>query len=257
MRKKYFILMVLMLIPVLILTACGGGETTTSGQTTTPSPATTTPTPSLTETQTTTLPPTTTPPPTTDTVTPTQTPTPTETPEPTPTETPEPTTTEPPEDEMLPEPAVFTITSSAFENGEPIPLIYSYYGGNKSVPLNWSGAPEGTVSFALIMEDPDAPGIVFTHWLVYNIPADVFELEEGQPMTPTLSNGATQGINDYGGLGYGGPAPPAGTTHRFYFRLYALDTTLDLAPGSTKSQLVNAMQNHILGEAELMGTFST
>ena len=155
-----------------------------------------------------------------------------------------------------PEPDVFTITSSGFDNGEPIPSKYSYYGGNKSPPLRWSGAPEGTVSFALIMDDPDSPGAVFTHWIVYNIPADVLDLAEGQPMLPTLSNGARQGINDFGGLGYGGPAPPAGTTHRFYFKIYALDTTLDLAAGSVKYQLVNAMQNHILGEAELMGTFS-
>lgn len=155
-----------------------------------------------------------------------------------------------------PEATVFTITSSAFENGEPIPGIYSYYGGNKSPPLSWSGAPEGTVSFALIMDDPDAPGVVFTHWLVYNIPADVMEMDEGQPMIPTLDNGASQGLNDFGGLGYGGPAPPAGTTHRFYFKLYALDTTLDMASGSVKYQLVNAMQGHILDEAELMGTYS-
>jgi len=134
-----------------------------------------------------------------------------------------------------------------------MPGKYSLYGGNKSPPLSWSGAPEGTVSFALIMEDPD--GGMWSHWVIFNIPADVLELAEGQPATPTLSNGAMQGYNDFPSMGYGGPSPPFGT-HRYYFRLYALDTTLDLAPGSTRSQLRIAMQGHIIEEIEYMGTYS-
>ena len=247
MRKKYCTLLILMLIPVLILTACGGGgttTTTTAGQTTTPATTTATSTPTATQTPTTT-------PPATATVTPTQTPT--ETPEPTPTETPEPTPTETPEPTPTPEPEVFTLTSSAFEYGEPMPGKYSLYAGNKSPPLSWSGTPEGTISFALIMEDPD--GGMWSHWVIFNIPADVLELAEGQPTTPTLSNGAMQGYNDFPSMGYGGPSPPFGT-HRYYFRLYALDTTLDLAPGSTRSQLRIAMQGHIIEEIEYMGTYS-
>lgn len=261
MGKKLLVVLAMVLIPIVILTACGGEETTTTS-----APAATTPqttaalTPSETETPTTT--PATTPsetateapgPTPTETATEAPEPTPTETPEPTPTETTEPTPTETLEDTIPPEPEVFTLMSSAFENGEPMPGIYSYYGGNKSPPLSWSGAPEGTVSFALIMEDPD--GGYWVHWIVFNIPSDVFELEEGLPIMLTLDNGAMQGSNSWGGMGYGGPAPPSGT-HRYYFRLYALDTMLDLPTGALKYQLVNAMQDHILGEVELMGTFS-
>ena len=162
-----------------------------------------------------------------------------------------------PELKAPPEPELFTLTSSAFEYSEPIPLTYSYYGGDKSVPLSWSGAPEGTVSFVLIMDDPDSPGGTFTHWLVFNIPSTVSELAEGLPIRPTLDNGAVQGLNDFGQTGYGGPAPPSGNTHRYYFKLYALDTILNLSSIAIDNQVMNAMQGHILGEAEYMGTYSS
>ncbi len=134
-----------------------------------------------------------------------------------------------------------------------MPAKYSYYGGNKSPPLSWSGVPEGTKSFALIMEDPD--GGYWTHWVIFNIPATVFALVENQPYTATISGIGTQGVNDFGTMGYGGPSPPSGV-HHYYFRLYALDTTLNLVPGSLKYQLINAMSGHILGTAEYMGTYS-
>jgi Raf kinase inhibitor-like YbhB/YbcL family protein len=148
---------------------------------------------------------------------------------------------------------VLKITSSAFGYGEAMPSKYSYRGGNKSPPLTWNGTPKGTMSFALIMEDPD--GNNWSHWIVFNIPADVFELAEGLPVTSPLPNGALQGKNNWGGIGYGGPSPSSGT-HHYYFRLYALDTTLDLSSGATRSQLQDAMQGHILDTAEYMGIYS-
>jgi Raf kinase inhibitor-like YbhB/YbcL family protein len=106
------------------------------------------------------------------------------------------------------------------------------------------------------MEDTDAPGGIFAHWIVFNIPSDVLELAEGIPMTPTLTSGAKQGMNDFGMVGYGGPDSPSGT-HHFYFRLYALDTTLNLTSYATRSQVINAMQGHILEQAEYMGTYQS
>ena len=115
--------------------------------------------------------------------------------------------------------------------------------------------PEQAQSLALIAEDPDAPGGVFTHWLLYNIPPGVKELPEDVRRDETLPNGARQGINDFGKIGYGGPCPPGGT-HRYYFKLYALDTLLDLKPGATKEQLLDAIQGHLLAETEVMGKYS-
>jgi Raf kinase inhibitor-like YbhB/YbcL family protein len=103
------------------------------------------------------------------------------------------------------------------------------------------------------MEDPD--GGMWSHWVVFNIPSTIFELAEGIPMTPTLANGAKQGINDFGEVGYGGPDPPPGGAHHYYFRLYALDTTLNLTSNASRSQVINAMQGHILGQVEYMGTY--
>ena len=241
MKSNYSILLILILVPILMLTACGGGDTTTTvtqtATTTTTATVATTATATVTATQTTTA----TPPTVTVTATVTQTVTPTQ--EPTPTETQE------------PEPEVFTLTSTAFENGEPIPMIYSYLGGNKSPQLSWSHAPEGTVSFVILVDDPDAPSGSFSHWVVFDIPSDVFEMAEAQPITATLPNGAKQGMNDFGTNGYDGPAPPAGTIHRYFFKIYALDTMLNLSVVSTDYQVINAMQGHILGEAEYMGTY--
>jgi Raf kinase inhibitor-like YbhB/YbcL family protein len=132
-------------------------------------------------------------------------------------------------------------------------------GANRSPELSWSGAPAGTESFVLIFEDTDIPRGPFTLWVVYNIPSDVLELAEGQPVTPTLSNGAVQGTNDYGRLGYAGPNPLWGVAHNYYFKLYALDTMLDLSSGASGSEVLNAMNGpkvlsamdgHILGQVE-------
>jgi len=119
-----------------------------------------------------------------------------------------------------------------------------------SPPLNWANPPSTTKSFSMICDDPDAPRGVWVHWVLFNLPADLRELAEGASVA-----GASDGKNDFGNLGYGGPAPPRGKPHRYFFRLYALDTALDLAAGATKAQLLAAQQGHVLAEAELMGAY--
>lgn len=153
------------------------------------------------------------------------------------------------------EPMDFSLTSSAFEHEGTIPTKYSCDGDDISPPLIWTDPPEGTESFALIADDPDAPVGVWVHWVLYNIPADVRELPEGVPAQAELDDGSLHGRNGWGRNDYGGPCPPGGT-HRYFFKLYALDTTLDLGPGARKKKLLNAMDGHILAQAELMGTFS-
>lgn len=150
----------------------------------------------------------------------------------------------------------FTLTSTMFEEGQPIPRPYSGEGEDRSPPLKWSDPPKGTHSYALICEDPDAPRGTFTHWVVFNIPAVARELSEDQPRAGVQANGLTQGTNSFGSLGYNGPKPPPGKPHRYFFKLYALDRLLDLAAGATKEQLLQAMDGHVVGEAPLMGTFS-
>ena len=145
--------------------------------------------------------------------------------------------------------------SSPVIRDQKIPQHYTCDGDNVSPPLAWGNVPEQAQSLALIAEDPDAPGGVFTHWLLYNIPPGVKELPEDVRRDETLPNGARQGINDFGKIGYGGPCPPGGT-HRYYFKLYALDTLLDLKPGATKEQLLDAIQGHLLAETEVMGKYS-
>ncbi|KJR42283.1 phosphatidylethanolamine-binding protein, partial [Candidatus Magnetoovum chiemensis] len=125
---------------------------------------------------------------------------------------------------------------------------------NISVPLTWSLLPDGTKSVAIINDDPDAPVGTWVHWVIYNIPPQITSLPEGVPLDKTLSNGAIQGKNDFNKIGYGGPCPPSGT-HRYYFKIYALDAMLDLQPGATKAQLLEAMKNHTLSEGQLMGKY--
>ncbi len=122
-------------------------------------------------------------------------------------------------------------------------------------PLRWADPPQGTKTFALICDDPDAPRGTWVHWVLFNLPADRRELPEGVPAQETLDGGARQGKNDFGNLGYGGPAPPRGKPHRYFFKLYALDTALDLPAGATKDQVVAAMQGHVLAEGQLMGRY--
>jgi Raf kinase inhibitor-like YbhB/YbcL family protein len=152
-----------------------------------------------------------------------------------------------PEDPMSPEPR---ITSPAFDHGRPIPQRYTADGDNTSPPLNLDDPPEGTVSFALIVDDPDAPRGTWTHWVVWDIPASARSIPEGG-----VPDGAVQGRNSWGRADYGGPAPPSGT-HRYVFKLYALDVVLDLAPETDKAGLLMAMEAHVLGRAELMGTYA-
>lgn len=149
----------------------------------------------------------------------------------------------------------FSFSSPAFGHGQPIPAVYTCKGRDISPPLTWSDLPQGTKSLALIMDDPDAPMGTWVHWVIYNIPSTRTGLEEAIPSEERLADGSLQGKNSWRRIGYGGPCPPSGT-HRYYFRLYALDSMLSLAPGATKEQLLQAMQGHILAEAEWMGTFS-
>jgi Raf kinase inhibitor-like YbhB/YbcL family protein len=152
--------------------------------------------------------------------------------------------------------ADFVLTSSAFQDGERIPDRYTCKGEDLSPPLSWRGAPEGTKSFALIVEDPDAPGGTFIHWVIYNLPAALTELSEGVPVSKRLEDGSLQGINDFRTIGYRGPCPPPGRPHRYFFILRALDRELALPAGATKAQLEKEMRGHVLGEAKLMGTYS-
>ena len=148
------------------------------------------------------------------------------------------------------------ITSTAFEEGGMIPAKYTCDQEDVSPPLAWDSVPEGTKSLALICDDPDAPMGTWIHWVLFNIPAGVSELSENVPPERELDSGGKQGMNDFGRIGYGGPCPPGGT-HRYYFKLYALDIEIDLNPGATKEQLLKAMENHILAEAQLMGKYAS
>lgn len=149
------------------------------------------------------------------------------------------------------------LTSDAFTNGQSIPAKYSCTGKNISPALTWNGPPAGAQSFALIMDDPDAPMGTWVHWVLFNIPANARNLPEDLPLTGKNvdPNAIYVGKNSWGDTRYGGPCPPSGT-HRYYFKLYALDTTLSLLPGATKEQLLKEMEGHILAQTELMGTFS-
>lgn len=153
----------------------------------------------------------------------------------------------------------FTLTSAAFEDDGRIPQQYSGEGDDQSPPLAWSDPPEGTQAFALVCDDPDAPAGTWDHWLIWNIPADTQELPAGVPTTESVADlgGAAQGENGWGNVGYGGPMPPPGHgDHHYHFVLYALDATLDLAPGADKQALMAAMEGHVLGKAELTGLYS-
>ena len=124
------------------------------------------------------------------------------------------------------------LTSTAFKAEKPIPKQYTGDGTDQSPPLQWSEPPSGTKSIALICDDPDAPRGTWVHWVLFNVPAQTLELEAGVPTTETLANGAKQGKNDFGNIGYGGPAPPKGKAHRYFFKLYALDAALNLPSGA-------------------------
>ena len=146
------------------------------------------------------------------------------------------------------------IKSPCFSDGKEIPVKHTCDGEDMSPPLEWSGVPEETKTLAIICDDPDAPMGTWVHWVVFNIPADITHLPENVPPERELDSGAIQGMNDFKKIGYGGPCPPAGI-HRYFFKIYALDTELDLFSGATKSHVMISMEGHVLEEAHLMGTY--
>ena len=146
------------------------------------------------------------------------------------------------------------VESSAFPAGDTIPERYPCDGDDVSPPVSWSELPSGTETLVLIVDDPDAPVGTWVHWLLFNIPSGIRGLEEAVPPTPVVEGLGVQGNNGWRRLGYGGPCPPSGT-HRYYFKVYALDTELDLASSSTKKDLLKAMEGHILAEGQLMGKY--
>jgi len=148
------------------------------------------------------------------------------------------------------------ITSDAFQEGEAIPTKYTCDGDDLSPDLRWSDIPPNTKSLALICEDPDAPSGRFTHWVLFDLPPTVTELPEGVSTAERLANGAVQGQNDFGRIGYGGPCPPTNDNeHRYYFRIYALDIELQLQPGARREDVIPAMVGHVLAAGHLMGKY--
>ena len=146
------------------------------------------------------------------------------------------------------------VGSTVFTEGGMIPRQYTCDGEDISPPLSWSGIPKGTKSIAIIADDPDAPGGTWVHWLVYNLPPDLKGLPENVPAQKALADGGIQGMTDFRRIGYGGPCPPSGT-HRYFFKVYAIDTMLNLDPGAIKKRLLLSMEGHLLAEGELMGKY--
>ena len=149
----------------------------------------------------------------------------------------------------------FTIISPAFSNGGTIPAKYTCEQSDLSPLLQWKNSPAGTKSFALIMDDPDAPVGIWVHWVLYNVPANETALDDAIVPLETLPSGVKQGVNDFGNVGYGGPCPPKGKPHHYYFKLYALDNQPVLRPKATKAELEKAMEGHILATAQLVGIY--
>ncbi len=148
------------------------------------------------------------------------------------------------------------LESAGFKTGDKIPKKYTYTGQNISPQISWDDAPEGTKSFVLIADDPDAPPGNWVHWLVYNVPVEAHSLSEDIDGISHLKDGTLQGQNDFRQIGYDGPIPPEGHgSHRYFFRLYALDIKLTLRPGANRTELERAMKGHILEQTELMGTY--
>lgn len=149
----------------------------------------------------------------------------------------------------------FNITTPAFEQGASIPEVHSCKGDDTSPLLRWDAEPKGTETFALIMEDPDAPGGTFTHWMIYNLPDDCHELEKVIPIEKHLENGAIQAKNDFGKIGYGGPCPPEGEEHRYFFKIFALNRQIPRESINSREDFLEAIDGYILDEAEYMGKF--
>jgi Raf kinase inhibitor-like YbhB/YbcL family protein len=147
------------------------------------------------------------------------------------------------------------LSSKAFLDGQTIPKKFTCSGQDASPELAWSEAPSGTKSLALIADDPDAPAGVWVHWVIYDLPAETRDLQEGMPKDRELRSGARQGKNDFGKIGYNGPCPPSGPAHRYFFKLYALREKTGLKAGASKDELERAMKGNILGQATLTGKF--
>lgn len=147
------------------------------------------------------------------------------------------------------------MTSKAFQDGGAIPQKHACEGEDISPALEWTSVPDDAMTLALIADDPDASEGPWVHWVLYNVPAHILEISENLPRKGQLENGIMQGQNDFKNTGYGGPCPPSGT-HRYVFKLHALDKELELPPGATKRQLLQAMEGHILDRAQLVGTYS-
>ena len=167
---------------------------------------------------------------------------------------PQPVAQQPAADKPKENSGVVKLTSAAFKEGQPIPATYTCKGVNVSPPLEWSGVPKTARTIAIIADDPDAPSGTWVHWVLYNLPADNIGLVENVPVTENLKAGGFQGKNDFGKIGYSGPCPPSGT-HRYFFKIYALDAELPLKAGATKAEVEKAMEGHIVAQGQLMGTF--
>jgi len=151
--------------------------------------------------------------------------------------------------------ATLKLSSSAFAPDSAIPKQHTCEGKDYSPALTWTGVPPSAKTLALIVDDPDAPRGTFVHWVVYNLPASIRQLDQNVAKAPTIAGGGQQGRNGFGRDGYRGPCPPPGPTHHYHFRLYALDTSLKLAPGATAAEVEAATKGHVLASAELVGTY--
>jgi hypothetical protein len=147
------------------------------------------------------------------------------------------------------------LTTTAFAEGQPIPRRHAFDDQNLSPALHWTGVPSAAKSLALICDDPDAPMGTWVHWVIYDLPPGTAGLAEDVAKSAELVNGAKQGMNDYKSIGYGGPCPPPGKPHRYFFKLYALDAITGLKSGATKNDLLKAMDAHVIAEGQLMGTY--
>lgn len=147
------------------------------------------------------------------------------------------------------------VTTPRFEYGKAIPVKFTCDGDDVSPVIRWDNLPKDTASVVLLMEDPDAPMGTFTHWIVYNLPPDSTGMEEIIPKQKTLNNGGFQGRNDFGKYGYGGPCPPEGETHRYYFRVYALKKKLKQEDGANRDALLDAIKDKVIDSGEYMGTY--
>ncbi len=148
------------------------------------------------------------------------------------------------------------LTSPAFEAGDTIPAKYTCEGANVSPPLEWGEASDEIESLVLICDDPDAPGGIWSHWVLYDMPPNTTGLEEDIPPEANLPWGGVQGRNDFGDIGYGGPCPPQGSTHRYYFRLYALGVKLEISPGASRGQILDRIEDEIVEQSELVASFT-